>query len=233
MLVGMLCLVSHMTKGHSADTKAEDQRPSLDVVLDKMQAFYLSIQDFKGKFKQEYVDTLYNRRRIQFGYVYVKKPGMMRWNYAYPEKKSFIADGKNLWVYEPEDNQAFQNPLSTDTLSSGLLFLFGKGDLKKEFIVSYAESPLIPNKGAPPTPTKDAAIASKSLLIKLAPKLPSPQYTYLLLNVSSDDFSVTESIVIGNHSRNHFYFSKVDVNTHIPAKLFAFKPPPGTRVIDH
>ena len=35
-------------------------------------------------------------------------------------------DGKVLWVHEPEDKQAFRNPLDTSTLSTALTFLLGK-----------------------------------------------------------------------------------------------------------
>ncbi len=37
-------------------------------------------------------------------------------------------DGKVLWVHEPEDKQAFRNPLDTSTLSTALTFLLGKGE---------------------------------------------------------------------------------------------------------
>ncbi len=108
-------------------------RPPEKEVVAKMQAFYDKAKDLKGKFKQVYTDSLYNRQRTSYGYLYVKKPGMMRWNYVKPERKSFIADGKVLWVCEPEDKQAFRNPLDTTNLSTGLTFLLGKGDLTKEF----------------------------------------------------------------------------------------------------
>ena len=144
------------------------RRPPVAEVIGKVQAFYQRTKDLKGNFKQVFTDTLYNRQRTSYGYLYVKKPGMMRWNYVKPEKKSFIADGKELWVYEPEDKQAFRNPLSTDNLSTGLTFLLGKGDLGKEFEASYAEEKL----GSP-----------DDLVIKLTPRKPTAQYRYILLVV--------------------------------------------------
>ena len=107
--------------------------PPVEQVVAKMQAFYNKTKDLKGGFKQVYTNLLYNRKRTSYGYLYVKKPGMMRWNYVKPEKKAFIADGKELWVWEPEDKQAFRNPLSTKNLSTGLTFLLGQGDLTTEF----------------------------------------------------------------------------------------------------
>jgi len=196
---------------------ARAARPPVKEVVAKMQAFYNAARDLKGKFKQVYTDSLYNRKRTSYGYLYVKKPGMMRWNYVKPERKSFIADGKVLWVWEPEDKQAFRNPLSTDTLSSGLTFLLGKGDLSKEFNVAYSDEQL----GGP-----------DDLVLKLTPKKPTAQYEHLIIAVKSDDHSVGESMVVSRHNTNHFIFTSLQVNTKLSRSRFRFRPPAGTRVID-
>jgi len=200
------------------NASVEAAKPPVGEVVDKMQGFYTKIKDIKGSFKQVYTDTLYNRQRTHYGYLYVKKPGMMRWNYVKPEKKYFIADGKEMWVYEPEDKQAFRNQLSMQILSTGLPFLLGKGDLKKEFAVLYAEDKL----GGP-----------TDLVLKLTPKQPTAQYQHILIAVRMNDFSVGETMVVGKQFRNHLVFTNLEVNTRLPTSpLFRFKPPPDTKVID-
>jgi outer membrane lipoprotein carrier protein len=191
--------------------------PPVKEVVAKMQAFYTKTLDLKGGFKQVYTDLLYDRKRTSYGYLYVRKPGMMRWNYTKPEKKSFIADGKELWVWEPEDKQAFRNPLDIHTLSTGLTFLFGTGDLLKEFDVTASSEKL----GGP-----------DAIVLKLAPRKPTAQYEHLLLALNPGDFSVGESMVVSKHSRNHFAFTNLEFNTKLPKSKFIFKPPPDTRVID-
>jgi outer membrane lipoprotein carrier protein len=191
--------------------------PPVTEVVTRMQAFYNTTKDLKGKFKQVYTDTLYNKQRTHYGYLYVKKPGMMRWNYVKPEKKSFIADGKELWVYEPEDKQAFRNPLSTTNLSTGLTFLLGTGDLAKEFEVAWAEAKL----GAP-----------TDLVLKLTPKKPTAQYKEIVLCVDPKSFAVNESMVVGKHNRNHFVFTEVEFNTRLQRSRFVFRPGADVRVID-
>ncbi|MCB9555829.1 MAG: outer membrane lipoprotein chaperone LolA [Deltaproteobacteria bacterium] len=188
--------------------------------LGRMQAFYAATRDLKGKFKQVYIDTIYNRRRTSYGYLYVKKPGMMRWNYVSPEPKQFIADGKRLWVYEPQDNQAFKNPLTTANLSTGLTFLLGSGNLKREFQAEFVSDPA------------DKLGNAGDLLLKLTPREPTAQYRYLLFAVDANDFSVRESMVVSRHSRNLLVFDKLVRNSKLSKKRFAFAPPAGTRVID-
>lgn len=196
---------------------AHADKPPVEEVVQKMQAFYNDAKDLKGKFKQVFTDSLYNRRRTSYGYLYVKKPGMMRWNYVKPERKSFIADGKVLWLWEPDDNQAFRNPLSADTLSTGLTFLFGKGKLTDEFKVAYSDEKL----GGP-----------EDLVLKLTPKKPTGQYSHLLFAVNPTDHSVGETMVVTKHNSNHFIFTKLQVNTRLSAGRFRFRPPAGTQVID-
>jgi len=198
----------------------EDKRPPVAQVVAKMQRLYNRIKDLKGKFKQVYTDTLYNRRRTSFGYLFVKKPGMMRWNYASPEKKAFISDGKVVWIWEPADKQAFRNPLDSSSLSSGLTFLLGSGDLSQEFDISYA------------TDAKDRLGSPQHLVLKLVPKTPTPQYDYLLFAVRPSDYAVSESMLVSRNSTNHILFSKLVFNSGIDKRRFRFKPGPDTRVID-
>lgn len=195
-------------------------RPTAAEVADKMQALYNKTKDFKGSFKQVYTDALYNRRRTSYGYVWVKKPGMMRWDYSAPEKKSFISDGKVLWVYEPRDKQAFMNPLNSKTLSTGLTFLLGSGQLKSEFNVSYAQA------------KKDLLGNPQHLVLKLTPKKPTVQYKYLVLAVRPADWAVEESMVVGKHNTNHFVFSGLKFDTNVQVWRFRFRAPAGVRVIN-
>lgn len=190
------------------------------VVADKVQAQYNQTKDFKGKFKQVFTDALYNRKRVSFGYLWVKKPGMMRWNYVQPEKKSFISDGKILWVYEPVDKQAFRNPLSTKTLSTGLAFLLGTGNLGKEFNVSFA------------TDKKEKLGSPQHIVLKLVPKKKTAQYDHLILVVRPSDYAVEESMVVSKHNTNHFIFSELNFNSGVQTWRFKFKAPEGVRVVD-
>ncbi|MCA9672905.1 MAG: outer membrane lipoprotein carrier protein LolA [Myxococcales bacterium] len=194
--------------------------PPVADVVNKMQAFYNGTKDLKGKFKQVYTDTLYGSKRTSYGYLYVKKPGMMRWNYVSPERKAFIANGKTLWVWEPRSKQAFKNPLNTATLGTGLTFLLGSGNLLKEFRISYASD------------KKDVLGGPDHYTLKLLPIKPTGQYLYLLLAVRPSDHAVTESVIVQRNARNHFLFTNLETNTKLRPWRFQFKPPAGTRVIN-
>ena len=87
--------------------------PATDALamLGKVQRFYNNAQTFQARFHQRYHYRIYRRVKHSVGRVFFKKPGMMRWDYETPTQRLFISDGDTLWVYEPEDAQAFRRSL--------------------------------------------------------------------------------------------------------------------------
>ena len=79
-----------------------------------------------------------------------KKPGRMRWDYEKPDKSSYVTDGGVLWLYEPDDKQAFKQDLKSSQLPAALAFLTGKGKLATEFDITFGptEPPLRPPRRA-------------------------------------------------------------------------------------
>ena len=78
------------------------------------------------------------RKTNSAGEVMFKKPGRMRWDYEKPDKSSYITDGGVLWLYEPDDKQAFKQKLESSQLPAALSFLTGKGKLATEFDITFA-----------------------------------------------------------------------------------------------
>src|SRR5271167_355856 len=63
----------------------------------------------------------------------LKKPGKMRWEYRSPREKLFVSDGKDAWLYVPDDRQARRTQArKLDDIRSPLAFLLGKSKLEKE-----------------------------------------------------------------------------------------------------
>src|SRR5437764_1303269 len=79
-------------------------------VMEKIQKFYEATKDLHARFEQAVQAGIGGNKKAA-GEMWLKKPGRMRWEYGKPEKKLMIADGQTLWVYEPEDEQAFKQDL--------------------------------------------------------------------------------------------------------------------------
>src|SRR5512147_551500 len=86
-------------------------RPATDpaalALAQKVQALYEKTKDLQSRFTQTYVYAGLGRRLVSTGVLKVKKPGLMRWDYATPSKKTVAVTGKKLVQYEPEDRQAY------------------------------------------------------------------------------------------------------------------------------
>ncbi|MGB7947947.1 MAG: outer membrane lipoprotein carrier protein LolA, partial [Candidatus Binatia bacterium] len=69
-----------------------------------------------------------------WGKLTFKRPGKMLWRYEEPKGQFVLADGKNLYFYQPEQNQVIKSPLKNAFRSDiPLSFLLGIGDLKRDF----------------------------------------------------------------------------------------------------
>jgi outer membrane lipoprotein-sorting protein len=130
-----------------------------------------------------------------------------------------VSDGGVLWLYEPEDQQAFKQELKASQLPAALAFLTGKGKLSAEFdITAVAKS----SYGTP-----------ADYLLSLSPKVAEPQVKNILFVVDPKSFDVRESVITdGQGNLNDLTFADIKMNTHVPEAEFHFAPPPGVRVID-
>src|SRR5262245_33879176 len=129
-----------MTQGPAPAPGATPAAARLDVktVVAEVQKRYDSATDFRARFTQTLNSAALARKTNSSGEVMFKKPGRMRWDYEKPDKSSYITDGGVLWLYEPEDKQAFKQDLKGSQLPAALAFLTGKGKLATEFDITFA-----------------------------------------------------------------------------------------------
>lgn len=193
-------------------------------IVERMQKVYEGTNDMRARFSQQ-TQSMMSKRQAS-GEVLLKKPGKMRWDYEKPEKKLFVADGTQLWVYEPEDEQAFKQPLSSSQLPAQVSFLFGKGRLSDEFDIT-----LLDDK------SKDAQGLGDpgDHRLKLVPKVATAQVRYLLFVVDPKTFLVKETVVLDQQGgQNRIRFSAIETNLKggIDDARFRFTPPAGTQIIN-
>ena len=97
----------------AATPAAAPSRLELAAVVDKVQKRYDGANDFRARFTQTLTSTAMGRKTNSAGGVMFKKPGRMRWDYDKPEKATYVSDGGVLWLYEPDDQQAFKQELKS------------------------------------------------------------------------------------------------------------------------
>lgn len=183
-------------------------------VVAKVQAFYVDTQQLTALFRQTYTNTTFGKTSVSDGKVWIKKPGKMRWDYQHNKKKkkvkkSFISDGTTLWAVEHDNKQVIRTKIEDDILPVAVTFLFGKGDLARDFSAAMDESGTYGKKS--------------DYVLELTPRTPSAQYKKLFLVVDADDFRVKQSIVIeASGNTNHFRFYSPDTKKAVQDSWFVF-----------
>jgi outer membrane lipoprotein carrier protein len=192
--------------------------PPAQEVAAALQKKYDAIGDFTADFVQESEGGLLRKKQTESGVVQVKKPGKMRWDYKSPEQKLFVSDGRHIYLYVPADNQVIvSNVPEQDQATTAVLFLVGKGNLTRDFTVSYADG------GGPDTYS-----------LRLQPKLPERDYDWLQLIVDRKTLQIrTLSAADSQGGRSTFQFSNFKENTGLADKTFTFKIPRGADVTNN
>ncbi len=212
----------------AAAATAKDAKDASDVVT-KVQSFYANIKQVTAAFRQEVTNQTFGSTKSSDGKVWLSKPGKMRWDYyekkpdkTVTTKKSFISNGTSLYVIEHDNKQVVKKNLQQDLMPVAVTFLYGSGDLNKEFNAEV-------DKGTSYGDSKTDTV------LKLTPKQPSAQYKNLYLVVANDNFRVKESIIIDSSGNvNHFHFYAPDFEAPIAQTWFEFDPKSvkNYRVID-
>ncbi|MEO6237147.1 MAG: outer membrane lipoprotein chaperone LolA [Vicinamibacterales bacterium] len=181
-----------------------------------VQRKYDRVKDFTADFTHAYEGGVLNRKSTERGSVQIKKPGKMRWDYTAPDKKVFVSDGRKIYSYIPADKQVIVGDVPTDDeATTAVLFLAGKGNLTRDFMVKYAaESP------------------GDIVTLRLDPKQKQRDYDWLLLGVDGKTMQIRSLTAADQQGgRSSFEFTNYKENTGLSDGGFTFKIPKGADVI--
>ena len=182
----------------------------------RVQAFYAHTKDFSARFAQHYTYLAMGRVEDSEGTVQVKKPGFVRWDYEKPDKRVIYVENRTLFIWHPEDQEVqVKRDFGGDQLSSAFTFLWGKGDLLKEFAPKATAAPAVLPKG-------DA--------LELTPLKPIAGVAKLLFVVAKDGQVLASVVTNPQGDVNQIVFGSARVDQGLPDSLFHFEPPKGAYV---
>ena len=194
----------------AAPSSAPALDPALKPVVSTMQKVYERTRTFEADFEQTYVSRAFRRTETSTGRVAYARPGKMRFDYQTPTAKSFLVDGKALWIIQPADRQALVDRcFKSDAMTSSLTFLFGQGKLTEQFTISA-----------------DTAPSGGLTRLVLVPRKLQPAYSKLILDVDPNNGQVAASTVVDNQGNtNSFVFRNGRYDGKQPADRFVYQPP--------
>jgi outer membrane lipoprotein carrier protein len=204
-----------LAAGIAPTAAAAESELTLEQILDRMESHYTD-KSFTAEFAQESTLKAMEITDFATGRMYVRYPGMMRWEYEKPEKQVIITDAKKLWIYRPAENQVM-------TGSAPAFFSDGKGasflsDIKlvrQKFKITLEES-------------KDDFFYE----LNLKPLEKTLDVTDIRLSVTKNTFTVIRIITYNSYGdENRIELLNHQFNAKLDDTLFSFDIPPGTDVL--
>jgi outer membrane lipoprotein carrier protein len=188
-------------------------------VITQVQKQYDSTGVFKTRFRQESKLKSQAAGDSAEGLLYFKKPSQMRWDYQSPaaQKKEVIADGREVFIYIPQDKTVMVYPMK-QVMRSDLVMRFfsGIGDIQRDFTVGWHT----PYQGSGP------------MRILLKPTKAQPDLKDLVLTIDPTTNLVQTlefTNAYGDFTRMNF--SGTQLNVSLDPNFFKFTPPPGVQVV--
>jgi len=186
----------------------------LDALLKNVEGRYNRAQSLKLDFSETYAG-LHRPVQNDSGVLYLRKPGRMRWEYTAPPGKLFLSDGKDVYLYTPDEHKAAKSKLKeSEDIRAPLAFLLGKLDFAREF-KSFGTRP----EGA------DTWIVAE-------PKSANLAYTKVEFLVTPAGEIRRVKITLQDQSKLEFAFANQQMNAPAAPGLFTFHAPPGVEVVE-
>jgi len=185
-------------------------------IVDALQKSYDATVDFVADFRQETEVKTLGKSLKASGKVSFKRPGKMFWEYETPAGQFVLADGKNLYFYQPEQNQVIKSPLQNAFRGDiPLSFLLGMGNLKKDFKATLKASDETQN------------------ILRLEPNGEAGGYGEILLGVSKSSSDIVwVSVRDAASNLTTLRFSGMRKSVGVKDSLFQVRIPNGADIVE-
>ncbi len=202
--VGVLILLSAAPATPASDA-------DLARLLKGIEQRYNSAKSLQGAFNESY--SVNGRQRpSESGTLTLRKPGRMRWDYQNPPGKLFLSDGKQVYLYTPQDRKVERMKLKeSEDYRAPLAFLLGKLDFSREF-QDFEWKP------AGIDYDLTAKARNQNLPYDRVEMMVTPQYQIRRLVVTGQDGSLLT-----------FLFDHEKVNPAVDNAIFRFRMPEGAK----
>ncbi len=188
--------------------------PEISEILTGVENRYNRARTLELTFEQTY-DAPRRAAKTESGELFLRKPGRMRWQYAVPQGKLFISDGKYVYLYTPATNRVERSKVKeSDDLRAPLAFLLGKLDFRRDF-----KRFVLRQNG-------------DALSVIAEPKSENAPFTQVEFRVGPE-YEIRELEIIGqDNSIMQFRFENEKLNPPLKESLFRFTIPVGAELVE-
>lgn len=206
------------------ETASVNASSSLEEIITGIENRY-SGDGFTARFTQQSTIKAMDITDTAEGKLFVKRPGMMRWEYETPEEQVIITDGELLWIYRPVDNQVMIGEAPNYFgEGKGASFLSDIRKIRDNFDISIDQE-------KKPEKNQDKE-DYKYVILKLIPHEKKLDLASIYLAVSKDDYQV-DQVTTYNAYEDETVIRMFDYqfDQNIDDSVFTFEAPEGADVI--
>jgi len=187
-------------------SRAADAVTRVDAYLDSLASlsaqFVQVVQDRKGDVTDRASGTLS-----------IARPNRFRWDYREPYEQTIVADGRKLWLYDPDLEQVTVRSLEQGLGATPAMLLSGSGDVADAFSAGAVEQ----QQGL--------------TWCRLLPKQPGSDFERVSLAFNPRNELAAMELVDKLGQTTTIQFSAVQRTSKLDDALFRFVPPAGADVI--
>jgi outer membrane lipoprotein carrier protein len=178
----------------------------------EVEKYLNGLATWSADFKQTIDDGHGKIVRSAAGKLYLQKPGRFRWDYVEPSEQLILADGKQIWFYDKDLQQANVRNMDASLANTPAVLLSGGGSLSSQFDVTA----LPPSDGLQ--------------WYQLIPKHSDTDFQLVRIGFRNGDLA---SMFLADklNQVTQLTFANSKRNAKFAADLFSFVPPPGVDVI--
>jgi outer membrane lipoprotein carrier protein len=202
--VQCVCVLMMLIVMGAATTRAT---PTSDV-----EKYLNGLATWSADFTQTIDDGHGNVMRSAAGKLSLQKPGKFRWDYSQPSEQLILADGKQIWFYDKDLQQANVRGMDASLANTPAVLLSGSGSIGDQFDVT-------------------AMPASGGLeWYQLIPKHQDTDFQLVRIGFNKGELA---SMFLADklNQVTQLTFTNPKRNAKFAPDLFSFVPPPGVDVI--
>ena len=186
--------------------------PTVDEAVQTVENHYRDLVDLTAKVVQKNHLKALDKTQTFDAVLWIRKPGKLRLDYS--NGQVILVDGKAALFYSRKSEQVIKKTFSDiEQMNIPVAFLLGAAHIRDDFEVRQ------PDPAAP-------------LLLELTPKRPSAAMKKLILRSDAAGRIASLDILDKAGNRTEIMFSDVQEGVGFDDKLFVFKAPKGTEVIE-
>jgi outer membrane lipoprotein carrier protein len=202
LLLGALLFLSVADTGQADTQSARAQ----------LERFSAQLETLHAQFEQRVIGTDGVIGDNSSGEVWLRRPGLFRWEYGGDFPEVVVADGKNIWIYDEVLEQVTVKDQTQVAMNSPLVLLIDLGQLDEQFEV------------------REAGASDQWQLLELRSRSAESDFERILLGLNEDSLQL---MVMEDAFglRTEINFVGVERNPELEPGLFTFVPPDSVDVI--